>query len=344
MFFTRLALPPCNVLNVVFHLISYHRITHSIIAITSLPSTSHHSAMTPLAPVSRAVPQERTPLNLLPPSQPRPVVTPDEPSVSKEIAIVDSSKSYASLFGSKPAQSEHESHEDRGQGQENQHQSNQSQSQFNQNQDSRNFDQDRSDRSYDQNHMNQNQNQNQNQHQNDRNFPSFNSLRNDNPRDRDDRADGHWDNKNNMGGDDHPQNAVARKKQLFDPRSNKMVDPELHPENLPPSENQKQRSQQLQGQNQGQGQGQGQKGEKGDKDKGDLPHESLKRPRPQQSRFDDTHNQNTWIRGMANPKTKEDNKNIMIPPSDLAADSSDNVHEVSWLILFILVFVSLKSI
>jgi hypothetical protein len=314
---------------------------HLIASLTqSLPSPLYRtSAMTPLAPVSRAVPQERTPLNLLPPSQPRAVVTPDEP-VSKEIAVVDSNKSYASLFGSKPAQTEHESHEDRGQGPENQHQSNQSQSQFNQNQnqnqnqDSRNFDQDRSDRSYDQNHMNQNQNQNQNhnnqgqnQNQNDRNFPSFNNLRNENPRDRDDRADGHWDNKNNGGGgDDHPQNAVARKKQLFDPRSNKMVDPEMHPENLPPSEN-KQRSQQLQGQ--------GQKGDKGDKDKGDLPHESLKRPRPQQSRFDDTHNQNTWIRGMANTKTKEDNKNIMIPPSDLAADNNDNAHEVSYLHLFL---------
>lgn len=245
--------------------------------------------------------------------------------MSKEIATVDSNKSYASLFGSKPAQTEHENH-DQDRGLENQqHQSNQSQ--FNQNQDARNFDQDRSDRSYDQNHMNQNQNQNQSQ--NDRNFPSFNNQRNENQRDRDDRADGHWDNKN--GGDDHPQNAVARKKQLFDPRSNKMVDPELHPENLPPSENQKQRSQQLQGQGQGQGKG----GEKGDKEKGDkggdAPHESLKRPRPQQSR----HEENTWARGMTNPKTKEENKNIMIPPSDLAADGNDNAHEVIKSLLYL---------
>ena len=71
-----------------------------------------------------------------------------------------------------------------------------------------------------------------------------------------------------------------------------MVDPELHPENLPPTENQKSR-----GQNQGQGQGQGQ-GEKND-----TPQDILKRARPAHPRFDEF--DNTWRRGVSNPKSKD---------------------------------------
>ena len=42
--------------------------------------------MTPLVPVSRAVPTERTPLTLLPPSQPRPVN--ENENISKDATAV----------------------------------------------------------------------------------------------------------------------------------------------------------------------------------------------------------------------------------------------------------------
>ena len=270
--------------------------------------------MTSLAPVSRAVPQERTPLNLLPPSQPRPTAATEETTSTSQsqsqaqskdiaVAVVDSNKSFASLFGSKSvAQPEQDSNE-----QNRAHDNQSNQGQFNQVQD-RGHSSDRFDRPYGQN--NQQQQQHSNQNQNDRNFPSFNQQRNDGQRDRDgqgqgqglDRDDRHWNENNNNSNnnnsnnndDQQPQNSVARKRQLFDPKSNKMVDPELHPENLPPTENLKSRSQ-----NQGQGQGQG-------VDMGDVPQDILKRARPAHPRFDEF--DNTWRRGVSNPKNKDKDK------------------------------------
>jgi hypothetical protein len=54
------------------------------------------SAMTSLVPQSRSPTAERVPLNILPPTIPR-----NQEEISKESAIVDSQKSFASLFGSK---------------------------------------------------------------------------------------------------------------------------------------------------------------------------------------------------------------------------------------------------
>ena len=293
--------------------------------------------MTSLAPVSRAVPQERTPLNLLPPSQPRPTTVTEETtstsqsqSQSKDIAVVvvDSNKSFASLFGSKSvAQPEQDSNE-----QNRTHDNQSNQGQFNQGQgQDRGQSSDRFDRPYGQN--NQQQQQHSNQNQNDRNFPSFNQQRNDGQRDRDgqgqgqgqDRDDRHWNdnnnnnsnNNNNNNDDQQPPNSVARKRQLFDPKSNKMVDPELHPENLPPTENQKSR-----GQNQGQGQGQG-------GDKGEVPQDILKRARPAHPRFDEF--DNTWRRGVSNPKNKDKDKEDSktgAAASDVTGESNGATNEV----------------
>ena len=283
--------------------------------------------MTSLAPVSRAVPQERTPLNLLPPSQPRPTAVTEETTTSqpKDIAVVDSNKSFASLFGSKSVtQPEQDSNE-----QNRTHDNQSNQGQYNQGQD-RGHSSDRFDRPYSQN----NQQQHSNQNQNDRNFPSFNQQRNDSQRDRDrdgqgqghgqDRDDRHWNENNNNNNnnnnnsnssnnnDDQPQNTVARKRQLFDPKSNKMVDPELHPENLPPTENQKSR-----GQNQGQGQGQG--------EKNDTPQDILKRARPAHPRFDEF--DNTWRRGVSNPKNKDKDESKAVT-AEAGGESNGAANEV----------------
>lgn len=276
--------------------------------------------MTSLAPVSRAVPQERTPLNLLPPTQPRPTTVTEETtstsqsqSQSKDIAVavVDSNKSFASLFGSKSvAQPEQDSNE-----QNRTHDNQSNQGQFNQGQD-RGHSSDRFDRPYGQN--NQQQQQHSNQNQNDRNFPSFNQQRNDGQRDRDgqeqgqDRDDRHWNDNNNNNDDQQPPNSVARKRQLFDPKSNKMVDPELHPENLPPTENQKSR-----GQNQGQGQGQG--------EKNDTPQDILKRARPAHPRFDEF--DNTWRRGVSNPKNKDKDESKAVT-AEAGGESNGAANEV----------------
>lgn len=256
--------------------------------------------MTPLAPVSRAVPQERTPLNLLPPSQPRPSSHPEESVSAKEVAVVDSNKSYASLFGSKTVQVEQDNDQDRGHDGHNQ--SNQPQNQF-KNQE-RGYDNERSDRPYGQNQNQNPQNSSQNQNQGDH-FPTF-GQRNDNQRER----DGHWTelsnhNNSNNGPDDVPHNAVAKKRQLFDPKSNKLVDPEMHPENLPNSDTQKRSSQ-----------NQGEKNENKD-----ASQDSLKRARPVHPRSDEF--EVTWRRGVPNPKAKDDHKNNLIPPSDLAEVPND---------------------
>ena len=281
--------------------------------------------MTSLVPVSRAVPTERTPLTLLPPSQPRPV-NENEISPKETMAVVDMSKSYASLFGSKnSATQQQQQPQSQGQGQglglgqgQNENMND-------------NHDNDSSDRNdnfkhndHDRNNDKSYQN-NTNQNNNDRNFPSMSNQRD---RDSNVRNDNNQRNNNssNNSNTDHnndselPSNSIARKRQLFDPKSNKMVDPELHPDNLPTQAENKNNSD---------------KNKKG----GDLVPQggpdATKRPRPLHPRSDEVDGQ--WKRGVrkaegengvkinhSNNNTNANANANFIPPSDLAGGNDED--------------------
>ena len=272
--------------------------------------------MTSLVPVSRAVPTERTPLTLLPPSQPRPV-NENETSPKETTAVVDSSKSYASLFGSKNSVApQQQQQQGQGQGAQGQNEN------MNDNHD--NDSNDRNDRNdsfkhhdHDRNNDKSYQNNN-NQNNIDRNFPTIS-----NQRDRDSNARNDNSQRNNNNSDHNndtelSSNSVARKRQLFDPKSNKMVDPELHPDNLPSQTENKNGSD---------------KNKKG----GDLVPQggpdSTKRPRPVHPRSDEFDGQ--WKRGVKKAEGEIGMKNSnnaananFIPPSDLAGgNDEDEVRE-----------------
>ena len=288
--------------------------------------------MTPLVPVSRAVPTERTPLTLLPPSQPRPVN--ENENISKDAtAVVDSNKSFASLFVSKnsvPPQQQQIQNENQNEIQNNNNNNNDNNNNNNNSNDRkesmRNIEQDRHvDKSY----------QNNNINNNDRNFPTMNA----NNRDRDDNVrnsnNSDYNNSNNNNNNnsqnnqnnenDLPSNSVARKRQLFDPKSNKMVDPEHHPDHLSSQqENKNSNSNSI--------------GNEKNKKNGDLVPQggpdSTKRPRPLHPRSDEFDSQ--WRRGVVNPKkpdgengSKNNNVNAnsnanFIPPSDLTGDDNED--------------------